>query len=85
LSVHRAFGQVLREYRKKANLSQEELAHRSGIDRTFVSLLERGLRQPSLSTILELSKVLGVAPSSLVNEVEKRTRRPRTEAKRGGE
>lgn len=85
MSVQRAFGEVLRECRNKADLSQEELAYRSGIDRTFVSLLERGLRQPSLSTILELAKVLGVPPGALVADVERRARRNRPpNAKRGG-
>jgi transcriptional regulator with XRE-family HTH domain len=39
------------------------------LDRTFISLLERGLRQPSLTTILQLAGPLGVAPEDLVAEV----------------
>ena len=45
---------------------QEKLAFESGIDRTFVSMLERGIRQPSLTTIFQLSKALEVAPEQLV-------------------
>ena len=56
-----AFAQVLRRLRKDKGLSQEELAHQSDLDRTYISLLERGLRQPSLSSILRLSKPLGVS------------------------
>jgi transcriptional regulator with XRE-family HTH domain len=65
-TIHRAFGRVLREYRLKSTLSQEDLALAAGIDRTFVSLLERGKRQPTLQTIFRLAKVLGVSPATLV-------------------
>ena len=65
-TIHRAFGRVLREYRLKSTLSQEDLALEAGIDRTFVSLLERGKRQPTLGTLFRLAKVLGVSPATLV-------------------
>ena len=60
------FGRVLRDTRVKADLSQEALALEAGIDRTFVSLLERGKRQPTLDTVFRLAKVLGVTPATLV-------------------
>lgn len=66
-NIHRAFGQVLREYRVKVHLSQEDLALEAGIDRTFVSLLERGKRQPTLTTLFRLAKVLDVSPTTLVS------------------
>ena len=69
------FGATLREYRTKKGLSQDELAHITGLDRTFISLLERGLRQPSLSTLLQLGGALGVAASELVAQVERQVRR----------
>ena len=55
----------------KASLSQEKLALACGLDRTYISLLERGLRQPSLTTLFQIAKYLGVAPSSIVRDVEK--------------
>jgi transcriptional regulator with XRE-family HTH domain len=64
-----AFGIVLRDLRQARSLSQETLALESELDRTFISLLERGLRQPSLTTILQLAGPLGVAPEDLVAEV----------------
>ena len=67
-TVSSAFGRVLREYRLKAVLSQEALALEAGIDRTFVSLLERGRRQPSLETVFQLAKVLGVSAATLVSK-----------------
>jgi transcriptional regulator with XRE-family HTH domain len=62
-----AFGQVLRDCRDKVGLSQEELAGRADVDRTYVSLLERGRRQPSLEMLFKLSQALGVAPATLVS------------------
>jgi len=65
-TISQAFGQVLREARTKAALSQERLALDAGIDRTFVSMLERGKRQPTLETLFRLASVLGVSPATLV-------------------
>ena len=65
-----AFGDVLRQQRHKAGYSQEQLALDCGLDRTFISLLERGLRQPTLTTLFSLAESLGVKPSRLVVEVE---------------
>ncbi|WP_185243453.1 helix-turn-helix domain-containing protein [Citrifermentans bremense] len=65
-----AFGKVLRDLRVKSGLSQEKLALEANLDRTFISLLERGLRQPSLVTILEISKILKVPAAHLVELAE---------------
>jgi transcriptional regulator with XRE-family HTH domain len=65
-----AFGMVLRTARNKAKLTQEELAHRCNLDRTFVSLLERGLRQPSLTTLFAVAEVVGIPPQDLVAETQ---------------
>ena len=72
-----AFGRVLRERRLAAGLSQEKLALEAGVDRAFVSLLERGGRQPTLSTLWRLAEALGVAPSELVHNIEKAHRSSR--------
>lgn len=66
-----AFGLVLRDLRKGRALSQETLALESQLDRTFISLLERGLRQPSLTTIFQLARPLGLSPEDLVARVSK--------------
>ena len=65
-----AFGRVLRERRLALGLSQEALALEAGVDRTFVSQLERGIRQPTLATLWKLAAVLRVAPSELVRQME---------------
>ena len=72
LTPEEAFGVVLRQLRIEKGLSQERLALDGGLDRTFISLLERGLRQPSLTTLLQLSNVLGVKASEIIAKVETR-------------
>lgn len=64
------FGEVLRRYRSTLNVSQEELAFRAGVDRTFVSRIERGIRQPTITTLIGLGLALGVSAAELVREVE---------------
>jgi len=59
--LHWAFGRVLREFRAKSRLSQEQLALNAGLHRTYISLLERGVRQSTLSTLFQLADILEVA------------------------
>jgi transcriptional regulator with XRE-family HTH domain len=70
VTPEKAFGKVLQRLRKAKRLSQEELSFRSQLDRTFISRLEGGLRQPTLSTIIKLAEALGVSAASIVAEVE---------------
>lgn len=51
--------------RRKAGLTQEELADRCGLHRTEISLLERGGREPRLGTLVKLANSLGIRPESL--------------------
>lgn len=66
-----AFGQVLRELRKKKRLSQEALALEAGIERNYVSLLELGKSSASVKMIFKLAFVLDVQPSQFLAAVEK--------------
>jgi transcriptional regulator with XRE-family HTH domain len=66
-SIAAAFGEVLRDCRVKAGLSQEALAGMAEVDRTYVSLLERGLRQPTLQTLFRLAAALSISPSTMVS------------------
>ncbi len=61
-----AFGKVLRNIRNQKGISQESLALNCELDRTFISLLERGQRQPSLTSVLLISKSLGVPATELI-------------------
>jgi transcriptional regulator with XRE-family HTH domain len=69
MTPEQAFGHVLRELRQRQGISQERLAQESGLDRTFISLLERGLRQPSLGTILQVARALDAPPDAMVRAV----------------
>lgn len=69
MSVVEAFAAILKKLRIKRGLSQQELAFESGLDRTFISLLERGKRQPTLTTLFQLSKPLGVMPDEMIRLV----------------
>jgi len=70
LKPENAFGQALRHFRKEVKLSQEKLSQESGLDRSYISLLERGLRQPSLTSILKLSKALKISSANFISKVE---------------
>ena len=69
--VASAFGRALFRVRTERGLSQEALAEAADLHRTYVSFLQRGLKQPSLTTVLRLARALKVAPTLLVGEVDR--------------
>jgi transcriptional regulator with XRE-family HTH domain len=66
----KAFGQALREVRKARKMSQEQLAFDSEFDRTYISLVERGIRSPTIRSVVRLAEVLEVKPSEIVSRME---------------
>jgi transcriptional regulator with XRE-family HTH domain len=64
--VEKAFGEAMRTTREKLGISQMVLQTRTGLDRTFISDLERGVQCPSLRTVLRVAKGLNITPSSLI-------------------
>jgi transcriptional regulator with XRE-family HTH domain len=60
LAVARRFGTNLRQARRRADLSQEEVGARASLHRTEIGLLERGARVPRVDTLIKLSAALGV-------------------------
>lgn len=68
--IARSFGRVLRAHRTAKLFSQERLAHEAGIDRTYVGLLERGLRQPTIATLFLLCAAMEVEPMNLIKETQ---------------
>jgi transcriptional regulator with XRE-family HTH domain len=66
---HEQFGANLRRRRQAASLSQEQLADLSGFHFTEISRLERGVREPRLSTIVRLARALGLTPAELLDGI----------------
>lgn len=73
--AERLFGEELKRVRTKAKLSQEELAARADLHSTYISQLERGLKSPSLRTLLRIAAALGYSAGKLVGAVERRMRK----------
>jgi transcriptional regulator with XRE-family HTH domain len=66
----KAFGLVVKQMRKTRGLSQEALADEAHLDRTFISQLETGSKQASLTTIFRLAAAFRVEASELLRQVE---------------
>ena len=66
MEIREIFAANLRKRRRAAGLSQEELAHRAEIDRTYISALERCVYSASIEVVDRLAKALGVDASDLL-------------------
>ena len=75
------FGAALRRVRLAAGMSQEQLGLEAGVQRNFISLIETGQNQPTITTIAKLARALGLRASELVVEAE-REAEPRPRARR---
>ena len=62
-------GQAIRKRRQAKNISQEALAEIADFDRTYISLLERGERNPSFTNLCRVAAALGVTPSELLKGI----------------
>ena len=71
MSFSQIFGQILKEIRIEKKLSQEELGFNSGYHRTYISLLERGKKNPSLQVVFQLAVCLDITPSAFIKRIEK--------------
>ncbi|MCW6036718.1 helix-turn-helix transcriptional regulator [Spirulina subsalsa FACHB-351] len=63
--IKKRFGLAIKHRRQELELSQEELAFRSGLHRTYISDIERGFRNPSLENIQKLAFALNISMSDL--------------------
>jgi len=63
------FGNKIKSLRASKGLSQEGLAFKAGLDRTYISLVERGKRNLSLLNICRFAEALEVKPSDLLNDL----------------
>jgi transcriptional regulator with XRE-family HTH domain len=66
VDVAARFGENLMRYRKRANLSQEELGFRASLHRTEISQLERGVRLARIDTLVKLAGALSIPPGDLL-------------------
>ena len=66
----KAFGRALREIRQSKKISQERLALEGGFDRTYISLIERGINSPTIRVVVGIAAVLKVPPSKIVRRME---------------
>lgn len=63
-------GKIIKSLRIKNDMNQEDLAFACNVDRSYISMLERGLNEPSLTKIFDISKALNITPSQFVKMVE---------------
>lgn len=67
-----AIGSVLRAKRVNLGISQEELGERAEVDRTYISILERGLKSPTLETLEKICCALHTLPEQVIGEARRK-------------
>lgn len=65
-----AFGSNLRSERERQKLTQEKLAEKADLDPGYISGIERGIRNPSILSVVRIAKALGTTVSDLSREIE---------------
>jgi transcriptional regulator with XRE-family HTH domain len=70
MQIREVFARNLRRHRQRKKLSQEALAHEAGVDRTYISALERSVYAASIDTVAKLARVLEVEPADLLKSSE---------------
>jgi transcriptional regulator with XRE-family HTH domain len=64
-----SFGQSVAKHRRAEGLSQEALAEKADLDRTYLSDIERGVRNPGIKNVIVIAKALGITPSELMKGI----------------
>ena len=62
-------GRTIRQLREASNISQEELAYRAGLHRTYIGGVERGERNLGIENLIRIARALGVSPTALLENV----------------
>lgn len=70
MNLQERFGRVIRRRREATGISQEKLAELAGLHRTYISLLERGKRMPSIEVVRVVAASLKTTMTSLIRELE---------------
>lgn len=71
MDIREVFARNLRKFRQERGLSQEALAHEAGVDRTYISALERSVYSASITMVDKLATILGVEPAALLQRPPK--------------
>ena len=69
-ALMKAFGKAVRHFRTSQGLSQEALADKAGLDRSYMSQIERGIKNATLGSIWRICQAMGVKPSDLLRMTE---------------
>lgn len=77
MDVRRRVGLNLKKYRLESELSQEELAFECGLHRTYISGVERGIRNPTVVVLEQIAEALDIPTARLLDSVEKSRKRSR--------
>lgn len=70
MDIRKVFGANVRRFRIASGLSQEAVAERMGVDRAYISAVERGIQNTTLLLIWETAQALQVRPAQLFDEIE---------------
>ncbi len=66
-NTHIKLGQQIKELRKKLDMTQEDLAFKVGVDRSYMGFVERGEKNPTLSTMMKIARALKVSLQELLD------------------
>lgn len=65
-----AFGKSVKDYREAREMSQEQLAEKADLARTYLSDIERGTRNPGIKNVVRLAKALSITTAQLVKGID---------------
>jgi transcriptional regulator with XRE-family HTH domain len=68
--ILRALGQSVAKHRRANDLTQEALAEKAALNRTYLSDIERGVRNPGIKNIVRIAKALGIKTAALMKELD---------------
>ena len=71
MNIRKIFGDNVRYYRMQSGLSQAAVAVSMGVDRAYISSIERGGQNATLHSVLEVAQALNVRPADLLDETER--------------
>ena len=70
MDLRKPLGGVIKKHRAVIGMSQEQLAEQANLHRTYISMLERGLKSPTVDVMCCIGKALGMKVSAIIEEAE---------------